>query len=242
MLEYQTPGNVQKSQHKLQPLKNLKPTHKRITIPESACVLKVIEELIQKLEIVDYFEEIVNNEDRLKELIQIDLNNNDPNPDDQHVENIEHVLIFMCQNHRALIERKSNIDQEMKKMLISNSTKDIIRILMKRSKLLASIKDEFKSSKKELPELNEMIGIDLYFRALKIISNTNTDLNSEDLLKELKVFMYERLLLSPMEEEENIKILKQLIINDKFNQEKIEKLKKAKANLLNSLNDKVDRF
>ena len=161
MIEFERKGFEQKHQEKLESLKSLKPTHKRISVPESASILKVLEELIQKLEIVDYFEEITSNDEKLKELIILDLDNNDPHPDDEHVENIEHVLIIMCQNHQALVEGKSKIDNEMKKMLIINSTKDINRILMKRSKLLKSIKKEFKETKKEKPELNEMIGNDL---------------------------------------------------------------------------------
>lgn len=54
--------------------------------------------------------------------------------------------------------------------------------------------------------------------------------------------MYERLLVNPTEEKQNHQYLRQMLVNDKLNRQKIEKLKKSKEKLLNLLNDKVETF
>lgn len=146
--------------HRLEPLKALRPTHKRITVPESNIIIQTLEMFIRSLEIIDHFHEITNNDGIIRSLIHRDLNDKDPCPWDEPVDNIQTVFLIMCQNHRSLVASKPSAS---KALLIRNSTKDICRILFKRSKLFEWIKLEFKWRKTENFYLTELIGSLLYW-------------------------------------------------------------------------------
>lgn len=157
-LSFQKSKHISRLYSKLEPLKNQKPTHKNITVPQSACIIQILDELIRKLEIIDYFELITTNDTKIKHLIHLDLTDQDPNLFDTPVENIEHTFLFMCQNHRSLVKNELKVDKATLNMLIQSSTKDINRVLLRRSKLFERIKVEFRDLKNGNSEFNELIG------------------------------------------------------------------------------------
>jgi hypothetical protein len=142
---------------KLVPLKDIKPTNKNINVPEAEHVMYIINELIKKIEIIDYLEVLVNNEDKLVKLIDEEF-------EDDHFENrleknsksIE-IFLSMCQNYRTLIKAYKNKSKrrnstlqsrESMVMLIQSSTRDLLRVLFNRPKLFDLIKIKFKKEKR----------------------------------------------------------------------------------------------
>ena len=154
-------NNLQPTKNKLHPIKALKPTNKKITVQESNVILQAVEAFIKSLEIIDYFQEMTNNDGTMRALINRDLNDKDPCPWDEPVENIQQVFLIMCENHRSLVASKPFAQ---KQLLIRNSTKDICRILFKRSKLFEWVKLEFRNKKAENYYLSELIGNFIFFR------------------------------------------------------------------------------
>lgn len=133
---------------KLEPLKILEPSNKKLNLPESQRIMFIIERLIKKIEIVDYISLIINNEDKIRELIRISFNDEDRNS------NIEEKLISMFQNHKRLVDTYnrgqfktddsvSSQKKESLEHLIKSSCKDIIRVMNNRPSFFENIKIEF---------------------------------------------------------------------------------------------------
>ena len=157
-LGFQRTKKISRLYSKLEPIKDIKPTKKQINVPQSTCILQIIDDLIRKFEIIEYFDVITSNEDLVKNAIQNDLNDRDPSPRDIYVENIEQTFILMCRNHRSLLRNETNLDRHALTMLIQNSTKDVIRVMLKRSKLFEMLRIELNGQKIENTALVDLIG------------------------------------------------------------------------------------
>jgi len=92
-------------------------------------------------------------------------------------------------------------------MLIKNSSKDILRVVLKKPNWFDSFKRETQKIKVNHPQINE----------LKAVFN------------EIKVITRERLLTTPNEEKEKLEYLKELLIRERANNEIIKKLKAEQA-------------
>jgi hypothetical protein len=209
--------NISRRQQKfkLEPMKILEPSTKKLSLPESQRIIYILEELIKHIEIVDYIELITNNDEKLRQLIRASLS------EDERKKNFEQIFISMCQHHRALTTSYNNSinyedSQSFKNkdslvMLIKNSCKDILRVLSSKPSLFEHVKEEFFKRKHQVvPQISELLR----------------------LFNELKDIIMERLLITPNEQKEKIEYLKELLIREKANNDLIKKLKEEQSNAL----------
>lgn len=149
---------------KLEPLKVLEPSNKKLNLPESQRIMYILEELIKKIEIVDYITLISNDNDKLREIIRSHLS------EDEKKKNFEQVFISMCQHHKALVdsydkgqfksnETVSSQNKQSLELLIKSSCKDILRVFYAKPALLESFKDEFSKTKQSKPQVVELKSI-----------------------------------------------------------------------------------
>ncbi len=204
---------------KLEPIKNIKPTKKRITEPHATFILNILDDLIRQFEIIDYFHLIISNISLLREQIELDLNDKEPNPFDIYVPNIQDSLILMCKNHESLLNKKNELEKPVLQMLIRNSTKDILRVLLRRSKLFERLKIELADQKKveDVGHVAELI----------------------DLFKEMRSYFYDRLVLTPSEEKEIFLHSRKMIENAKKYQIRIDILKQERIELIKCYDSKI---
>lgn len=62
----------QRAKFKLEPMKVLEPSNKKLTLPESQRIMYILEELIRQLDVLDYIEVITNNDEKVGNLIRFD--------------------------------------------------------------------------------------------------------------------------------------------------------------------------
>jgi hypothetical protein len=62
--------NSKSRKFKLEPMKVLEPSNKKLTLPESQRIMYILEEFIRQLEILDYIEVITNNDEKVSILIR----------------------------------------------------------------------------------------------------------------------------------------------------------------------------
>lgn len=147
---------------KLEPMKILEPSSKKLTLPESQRIVYILEELIRQIEMIDYIELITNNDDKIRQLIRTSLT------EEERKKNFEQIFLSMCQHHRALASSYNNSsdndsssspkNRDSIVMLIKNSSKDIIRVLSSRPTLFENIKEEFLKRKQTVPQILELLG------------------------------------------------------------------------------------
>jgi len=58
---------------KLEPMKILEPSSKKLSLPESQRIVYILEELIRQIEMIDYIELITNNDEKMRQLIRSSL-------------------------------------------------------------------------------------------------------------------------------------------------------------------------
>jgi hypothetical protein len=200
--------NVAKRQKfKLEPIKILEPSNKKLNLPEAQRLMCILDELIKKIEMLDLISYLTTlNESQIRDLIRNNLS------DDEKQKNYEGMFVSMFMHHKNLIEsydkghftvNGSSQTKESMELLIKMSCKDIIRALILKPILYESVK--VKNSKE-----NELI---LY-------------------LSELKDLMNERLLTTPNEQREKIEYLKELIAREKSNNDVIKKLREEQSQVL----------
>lgn len=215
--------NISRRQQKfkLEPMKILEPSSKKLSLPESQRIIYILEELIKQIEIIDYIELVTNNDDKIRHLIRTSLN------EEERKRNFEQIFISMCQHHRALaISYNNSADNDASSpknkdsitMLIKNSCKDILRVLCSKPALFESIRDEFQKRKQTIPQINELLG----------------------LFNELRDITMERLLITPNEQKEKIEYLKELLLRERVNNELIKKLKDEQSHALADKEKEVD--
>lgn len=150
---------TRRQKFKLEPIKILEPSNKKLNLPESQRIMFIIERLIRNIEIVDYISVIVNNEEKIRELIRLNFN------EEEKSSNIEEKIMAMFQNHKRLTETynkgqfKTNdsVSSQTKdslEHLIKSSCKDIIRFMNNKPSFLESIKSNF--GKTNNPQLIEL--------------------------------------------------------------------------------------
>jgi hypothetical protein len=154
---------TKRQKFKLEPIKILEPSNKKLNLPESQRVVYIIEELINRLEILDYVGLLTNNDEKIRDLIRPNLS------DDEKKKNHEQIFVSMCQHHRTLVDTfnrgefgrgDSGQTRESIEMLIKGSCKDIIRFLLKKSKFFDDVKKEFASQKPATnPKITELKGL-----------------------------------------------------------------------------------
>lgn len=209
-------GNATNSQHnskqrakfKLEPMKILEPSNKKLSLPESQRIMYILDELIKQLNILDYMEVITNNDEKVSNLIRGEMS------EQEHKVNFDHVFVSMCQNHRTLVDSIKKCDlvgstdpnvknKETLEMLLKSSCKDILRVAVKKPNWFQTFKKENSKLKINHPQINELLG----------------------LFAEIKEITIERLLITPNEQKEKHEYLKELLIREKANNELIKKLK-----------------
>ncbi len=201
----------QRAKFKLEPMKLLEPSNKKLTLPESQRIMYILDELIRQLEILDMMEVITNNDERVGNLIRSDMS------EEEKKNKVDKIFLSMCHNHRTLIEthKKGKFEgsgtnvrsRETLDMLIKNSSKDILRVVLKKPSWFDNLKRETQKIKINHPQINE----------LKAVFN------------EIKLITQDRLLTTPNEEKEKMEYLKELLIREKANSEIIKKLKAEEA-------------
>ena len=208
-------GDLKRQKFKLEPLKVLEPSSKKLNIPESQRIMYILEELVHKIEILDYINVIVNNEDRMKNIIKNHLN------DEEKKLKFDQIFLHMCKFHKDLINKYNKSDyrtetqddgtnerigsqtKEQLESMIKNSTKDILRVFNSKPALFESIKSELIEAKSSHPQIAEILS----------------------LFTEVRDMMHERLLTTPNEQKEKIEYVKELLVREKANNESIKKLK-----------------
>lgn len=156
-------NSMKNRKFKLEPMKVLEPSNKKLTLPESQRIMYILDEFIRQLEVLDYMEVITNNDDKVSILIRSELN------DDERKNNIEQIFISMCQNHRALVDayKKGNFDvesnlalknKETLQMLIKSSCKDILRVTLKKGNWFENFKRDNAKFKINHIQVNELKG------------------------------------------------------------------------------------
>jgi hypothetical protein len=148
---------TKRQKFKLEPIKILEPSNKKLNLPESQRIVFIIEELIHRLEILDYVTLVTTNDDKIRRLISNNLS------EDEKKRNYENMFVSMCQHHRTLVEtynrgdyrrNESGQTRESLEMLIKSSCKDILRFLLKKNQFFEDIKKEFA---KNIPPTNPKI-------------------------------------------------------------------------------------
>lgn len=205
------PNSKQRAKFKLEPMKVLEPSNKKLSLPESQRIMYILDEFIRQLDILDNIELITNSDEKVGQLIRADLN------DDERKTNSEQMFISMCQNHRSLVqsyqkeadddENSSNKNKDTLVRLLKSSCKDILRAIMKKSSWLDSLKKISRTSKVNHVQINEL----------------------KSMFSEIKEIMNERLLITPTEQNEKLEYLKELLIREKSNNDLIKKLKEEQA-------------
>jgi hypothetical protein len=147
---------------KLEPMKILEPSSKKLSLPESQRIVYILEELIRQIEMIDYIELITNNDEKMRQLIRSSLT------EEERKKNFEQIFISMCQHHRAMASSYNNSNdndssstpknRDSVVMLIKNSCKDIIRVLSSKPVLFENIKEEFQKRKQTVPQIHELLG------------------------------------------------------------------------------------
>lgn len=198
---------TQRSKFKLEPMKLLEPSNKKLTLPESQRIMYILDELIRQLEILDYMEVITNNDEKVGNLIRADMS------EEERKNNVAQIFVSMCQNHRTLVDayKKGNkldtsgqtTNTATLEMLIKSSSKDILRVVLRKPNWFDNYRKETHKFKVNHPQINE----------LKLVFG------------EIKVITRERLLTTPNEEREKLEYLKELLAREKSNNEAIKKLK-----------------
>jgi hypothetical protein len=206
-----TVGDIKRQKFKLEPIKVLEPSSKKLSIPESQRIMYILEELVHKVEILDYINLIINNEDRMRNIIKNHLT------EEEKKTKFDQIFLHMCKYHRELInkynkgefsqedgsERAVNQTKESLELMIKNSTKDILRFFNTKPALFGTIKSELSEAKSSNPQLTELLG----------------------LFTEVRDMMHERLLTTPSEQKEKIEYVKELLVREKTNNELIKRLK-----------------
>lgn len=194
----------QRAKFKLEPMKVLEPSNKKLSLPESQRIMYILDEFIRQLEILDYMDIITSNEEKSASFLRAELT------DEERKNNMEEVFIAMCQNHQKLVKMfkegndlPSLQNKETVEMLIKSSCKDIMRIIGKKNNWFANFKKETAKIKVFNVQIDKLRGL---FVEIKAITN-------------------ERLLLTPNEQEEKLEYLKELLIREKANNDLITKLR-----------------
>jgi hypothetical protein len=198
---------VKRQKFKLEPIKILEPSNKKLNLPEAQRLMCILDELIKKVEMLDLITYLTTlNERQIRELIKKHLS------DDEKQKNYESMFVSMFLHHKNLVEsyekghlslNGSSQTKESMELLIKMSCKDIIRALSLKPILYESVK--LKNSKE-----NELV---VY-------------------LSELKDLMNERLLTTPNEQREKIDYMRELIAREKSNKEIIKKLREEQSQVL----------
>ncbi len=167
---------MKKTKFKLEPIKVLEPTSKKIVIPEAQRVMYILDNLVRKIEIMDYIMLIVNNDERMLGLVRLNMN------DDERRNKLDEMFVHMCKYHRELVEKYNNEDyktndtsfdeqndssrtvlgqtKESLQGLIKNSCKDILRIFHTKPSLFEAVKNEFAKMKPKNLQIVEVTGIE----------------------------------------------------------------------------------
>jgi hypothetical protein len=149
---------------KLEPMKILQPSNKKLSLPESQRIMHILDELVKKIEIIEFIEVICNNEERLRKVIANNLN------EDDKKKNYEEIFMSICKHHLTMIECYKNKQynennpqftqkKETLEGLIKNSCKDILRVFHFKPNLLTSVKDEFLNQKKDVFVITQLKSI-----------------------------------------------------------------------------------
>ncbi len=155
-------NTVKRSKFKLEPMKVLEPSNKKLSLPESQRIMYILEDFIKQIEILDYIEIITNSDEKCRNLLKSELN------DEEKKRNVEQIFITMCQNHRTLVDafkkaklQKSNEanakNKETLEMLIKSSCKDILRVLLTKQNFFENLKKEFLRSKPDNQRINDLL-------------------------------------------------------------------------------------
>lgn len=217
--------NISRRQQKfkLEPMKILEPSSKKLSLPEAQRIIYILEELIKQIELIDYLELITNNDDKMRQLIHAYLT------EEERKRNFEQIFISMCQHHRALAQSYNNSsdssdsaspkNRDSLVMLIKSSCKDILRVLISKSTLFEGIKEEFAKRKQTVPQVSELLS----------------------LFNELRDIILERLLITPNEQKEKLEYLKELLMRERANNELIKKLREEQSSALADKDKEVNK-
>jgi hypothetical protein len=151
--------NAKRPKFKLEPLKVLEPSNKKLSLPEAQRIVYIVEELIRKLEIVEYLPFIINNVDKVQNVLSTSLT------DEERKRNYEQIFISMCHHHKALLDSythgqygqnsQTGQTRESIEHLIKSSCKDLLRAFQLKPALFEKFKKEFDSNFKSQKSNNK---------------------------------------------------------------------------------------
>lgn len=202
---------------KLEPIRVLEPSSKKLNLPEAQRIMCIMDELIKKTEMLEFVYFMMKNTDRIRSIIQKHLN------EEEKQRNYEDMFVSMLAYHKKLVDsydsskfnKQSQASSQTKaqaETLLKSSCKDILRIFSLKPSFLESIRAEFYKVEKKLK--NKQI--------VELASS----------LTELKEIIHERLLTTPNEQNEKIDYLKELLTREKSNNEIIKKLQVEQNTIL----------
>ena len=253
-------GMTRRQKFKLEPIKILEPSNKKLSLPESQRIMYILEELVRKIELIEYVDTLANHLDRVREIVRENLNEEDKK------KFFEEILVSMLQHHKSLIDaynkghfrvddpadqQATNTTMQSKETLeslIKNSCKDILRVFHGKPALYEGIKNEFAKNKPKNNLTNELLGeldIRISFRGVYKRGNNfffcYKCCKKLGLFKEAKDILLEKLLTTPTEQNEKIDYLKELLLREKSNNELIKKLKDEQNQALAEKDKEVNK-
>jgi IQ domain-containing protein D len=206
----QQQADLKRKKFKLEPIKVLEPSSKKLTLPEAQRIMFIMDELLKKLEYLEYLNLIINNEEIVKSVLHANLS------DDEEKSKFDQIFLHMCKYHRDLVRKydqgeyvEDNNDESATgqskhtlEAMIKNSCRDLMRIFHLKSSLFDNLKKQLSHLKKDDKELKDI----------------------QQLFAEVRVIIHDRLLTTPVEKKEKIEYIKELLLREKTNNEIIKKL------------------
>lgn len=206
----QQQADLKRKKFKLEPIKVLEPSSKKLTLPEAQRIMFIMDELLKKLEYLDYLHLIINNEEIVKSVVNTGLT------DDEEKSKFDQVFLHMCKYHRDLVKKydqedytEDNNDENATgqskntlEAMIKNSCRDLMRIFNMKPTLFDNLKKHLNHLKKDDQELK----------------------SAQQLFTEVRSIIHDRLLTTPVEQKEKIEYIKELLLREKTNNEIIKKL------------------
>ena len=116
---------TRRSKFKLEPMKILEPSNKKLTLPEAQRLMYILEELVKRFEMIQFFPTLFSIEEkRLLDIVKANMS------DEEQKRNFDQIFISMCRHHKDLIKSfneakaraAAGVESSPNKSNLSNST------------------------------------------------------------------------------------------------------------------------
>ena len=151
---------AKRQKFKLEPIKILESSNKKLNLPESQRIIYIVEELINRLEILDYLPLMTSNDNTIRNILRANLN------EEEKKKNFEQIFMSLCLHHWTISEtydrgefkkRDSAHTKDSLELLIKNSCKELLRFMQKKPVFFDEVKKELAMAKPPSnPKINEL--------------------------------------------------------------------------------------